>query len=273
MSEWLKDDVTVDGITLHYYRTGGDKPPVLLAHGLTDNGLCWTPVVQALAQDYDCILVDARGHGHSAIPDVGYSNAEHAADYAGLIRALNLQQPVMIGHSMGADTSALLAAQYPKLVRAIVLEDPPWRPQSEVTTPEQRYALAEAWRARAVAQSALPLAELIEQGQQERPTWSAAELKAWATAKQQVSPNALNYVSESSTPWWAFVAKITCPTLLITADVALGAIVSAETAQTVSALATHLQVAHVAGAGHSIRREQFEPYVRVVRAFLAEVIR
>ncbi|MCX6049165.1 MAG: alpha/beta hydrolase, partial [Chloroflexi bacterium] len=181
MTDWLSGDVTVNAVTLRYYRTGGDKPPVVLAHGLTDNGRCWTPVVQTLAQDYDCIMVDARGHGHSSVPTAGYSNAEHAADYAGLIRALKLSQPVLLGHSMGADTSAFLAANYPDLVQAIVLEDPPWRPQSEVIVPEQRRAFAEEWRTRTMAQNALSHAELVEQGQNDRPTWSASELEAWAT--------------------------------------------------------------------------------------------
>ena len=271
MSDWLSGDVIANGLKIHYLRTGGSKPPLMLAHGLTDNSLCWMPLVQRLEQDYDCIMVDARGHGQSDVPEAGYTNADHAADYAGVIAALHLSRPAMIGHSMGAATIAFLAAHYPDLVSAIVLEDPPWRPQAEKVTPEQATTFAEAWRANVIAQRSLPRAALLEAGRKDRPTWSAAEFVGWATAKQQVSPNALNYVSELSTPWWEFVAKITCPTLLVTADVALGAVVSPETAQAVVALNPNLRVAHIAGAGHNIRREQFELYVRTVHEFLAEV--
>ena len=42
----------------------------MLAHGVTDAGLCWTPVAEALAAEYDAIMVDARGHGHSDAPGV-----------------------------------------------------------------------------------------------------------------------------------------------------------------------------------------------------------
>jgi N-formylmaleamate deformylase len=66
MAHWQSGDVTANGIRLHYTRTGGDKPPLVLAHGVTDDGLCWTPVAAALAPDYDVIMVDARGHGRSA---------------------------------------------------------------------------------------------------------------------------------------------------------------------------------------------------------------
>ncbi len=79
MSNWFTGEVIVNGIQLHYTRTGGDKPPVLFAHGLTDNGLCWTPLVQLLESDYDCIMVDARGHGRSDVPDAGYTDADHAS--------------------------------------------------------------------------------------------------------------------------------------------------------------------------------------------------
>ena len=55
-----------NGIRLHYYRTGdGTKPAVVLCHGFSDSGLCWTPVARQLEADYDVIMLDARGHGLS----------------------------------------------------------------------------------------------------------------------------------------------------------------------------------------------------------------
>ncbi len=44
MSAWQSDFIEANGMRLHYTRTGGDKPPVVLAHGFSDDGLCWTPV-------------------------------------------------------------------------------------------------------------------------------------------------------------------------------------------------------------------------------------
>jgi hypothetical protein len=40
VAEWSSSDITANGITIHYYRTGGDKPPLVLNHGATDDGLC-----------------------------------------------------------------------------------------------------------------------------------------------------------------------------------------------------------------------------------------
>src|SRR4029079_7250210 len=95
--EWVSGDAAANGITIHYSRTGGadggGKPPLVLSHGATDNGLCWTRVARDLESDFDVIMPDARGHGLSDAPEQGYSSAEHAADLAGLIRALGLERP------------------------------------------------------------------------------------------------------------------------------------------------------------------------------------
>lgn len=271
MQRWSSGNVQANGIRLHYYRTGGSKPPVVMAHGITDNGLCWTPVARALENDYDLIMVDARGHGESDAPAAGYTNADHAADYAGLIQALGLHRPALLGHSMGAATIAYLAAQHPDLVHCILLEDPPWSAKEKAASPQEQQARAEAWRQDVIARKTLSRAEILAQVRQQQPRWSEEELEPWLEAKLQVSPNVLDYVSAPSIHWTEYVAAIRCPVLLLTGDTTLGGIVSAQVAEEVVALNSNVQVAHIPSAGHSIRREQFVPYVAAVRRFLQEV--
>lgn len=83
-------DITTNGLRLHYYRSGGGARPLVLAHGLTDHGLCWAPIAAQLAADYDIVMYDARGHGRSDQPATGYTYDQLAADLAGLIQALKL---------------------------------------------------------------------------------------------------------------------------------------------------------------------------------------
>ncbi|MEZ4558556.1 MAG: hypothetical protein R2854_19355 [Caldilineaceae bacterium] len=59
MSSWTSDTVDANG-TLHYWRTGGDKPTLVLCHGITDNGLCWTRRGAVLEGRFDVIMLDAR---------------------------------------------------------------------------------------------------------------------------------------------------------------------------------------------------------------------
>ena len=116
MSNWSSKYIQTNGIQLHYYQTGGDLTPLILAHGITDNGLCWTRLANHLMEDFNVIMIDARGHGHSEAPKSGYSKVDHARDLAGLIEGLELDHPHLIGHSMGAANVSSLASNFPHLV-------------------------------------------------------------------------------------------------------------------------------------------------------------
>jgi N-formylmaleamate deformylase len=270
MAVWQSGDIEVNGLRLHYTRTGGDKPQVVLVHGFSDDGLCWTPVAEALEGDYDLIMVDARGHGRSEGPEQGYGPEDMAGDLAGVIAGLGLHRPAVLGHSMGGATSLVLAGTRPQLVRAILLEDPPtwWVVRS---TPE---ADAQGWarmRARMIELKRKTREELIAEQRVASPSWSEAELGPWANAKLRLSFNALDLVGPGTVDWQATLRRIICPALLITADPALEAIVSEEDAAVMKGLVPQLRVAHIPGAGHNVRREQFVRYIDVVRTFLMEV--
>jgi pimeloyl-ACP methyl ester carboxylesterase len=266
MDRWQSGDIKANGIRLHYTRTGGAKPPVVLAHGFSDDGLCWTPVAAALEPDYDVIMVDARGHGRSDAPETGYG-AEQAADLAEAIRALGLDKPAVLGHSMGAATALALAGLYPDLPRAILLEDPPawWVATS---TPADAEWQAQQ-RARLTNLKRKTREELIAAQHAEAPGWSEAELGPWANAKLRLNLNILNHSADAAVDWPATLGRIACPALLITAEPARGAILDEGDVAALRALVPQIQVAHIADAGHSIRRDQFGRYMEVVRAFLA----
>lgn len=269
MNDWQSAFVETNGIQLHYHRTGGassGKPPLVLAHGITDNGLCWSRLARELENEYDLILVDARGHGLSDKPESGYAPSDHAADLAGLIQRLDIAPAVIIGHSMGGSTATALGAAYPQLVRALIVEDPAWRAGN--ATDAELEARAAEWRANIVANAQRSLAEIEQAGRERSPLWAAQEFPAWAQAKQQVSPNVTQMVTSRRGDWREKVAQFQCPVLLITGDVAQGGIVSPEAAAQAQAANERVQVAHIPGAGHNIRRDQFGPFVAVVREFL-----
>jgi N-formylmaleamate deformylase len=268
MPGWFSGEVIANKIKVHYYRTGGDKPPLVLSSGMTDYGLCWTRAARVLEKDYDVIMADARGHGLSEAPETGYGVEDRAADLAGLVRALGLDKPVLMGHSMGADTTAFMVGRYPDLAGCAVLEDPPW--YEGILSAELRQAMAAEWRARLVERKTKTLEEVLADGRERHPTWSDAEFGPWAEAKLQVSMNALQVLTGLRPDWRETAARIACPTLLVTGDPERGALVTPEVAAELSEVCPHLQVAHIAGAGHNIRRERFELYVDAVTSFLKE---
>jgi pimeloyl-ACP methyl ester carboxylesterase len=185
MGQWQSGDVTANGIEIHYTRTGGSGTPLVLNHGATDNGLCWTPVAKALEADHDVVMPDARGHGLSGAPADGYGTAERAADLAGLIEALGLDRPIVGGHSMGAGTALRFAADYPDRLRGAILEDPGFRAADAPARPggPRQMVLQHKERTRD---------ELIGQARQAHPAWGEEELGPWADSKLQVSANFAN---------------------------------------------------------------------------------
>ena len=126
MSNWSSGDIVSNGIRIRYHRTGGDKRTLLITHGFSDNGLFWSRFARAMENDYDVVLYDRRGHGFSDAPDSGYTYHDYAEDMAGLIAALGLDRPHILGHSGGAVVAAILAATKPDLPASLVLEDPSW---------------------------------------------------------------------------------------------------------------------------------------------------
>jgi pimeloyl-ACP methyl ester carboxylesterase len=267
VTQWSSGTVATNGIRMHYYRTGGGGPPLVLAHGATDDGLCWTRVAQALESDFDVIMPDARGHGLSDAPEHGYSSADHAADLAGLIQALGLSRPAIGGHSMGAGATLRLVADYPDLVRAAFLEDPPlWSGDGPRPTPGRENP-RDAMRRMVVDGRAAGREALMALGRERSPTWDESEFGPWADSKLRVRDEFFQSLNVPQ-DWRELLPRVQVPLLLITSDPELGGIVTPEVAQEATMALPSLSVVRLEGAGHNIRREQFDGFVACVRQFL-----
>ena len=271
MDYWQSGSIDVGGVRLHYTRTGGGasgaKPPVVLAHGFSDAGLCWTPVAEALEADYDLIMVDARGHGRSDAPETGYTLAQMAGDLRGVIAGLGLHRPAVMGHSMGGGSTLALAGLYPDVPGAIILEDA--GALSPADFPHRRQAAENPAQSMFVRLQNKTRDELIAEMRTQHPDWSEAELGPWADAKLRLHPRAATFDPTIGIAWPELLPRITCPALLITADLDRGAMVSPERAAEMHRQLSQLQIAHIPGAGHNIRREQFDRFLEVIRSFLA----
>ncbi len=123
--QWHQGKVVANGIHQHVMRTGGDKPPLLMLHGFMESSASWLRLGRALAGRFDVIMPDARMHGQSDGLPNSFSPEILTDDAISLVEALNLEQPIVLGHSNGAVTAYLMTVQQPDLVRALVMEDPP----------------------------------------------------------------------------------------------------------------------------------------------------
>ncbi len=261
---WSTGSVVTDG-ALYYHRTGGDKPALLLLHGVTDAGLCWTRVALDLERDFDIIMPDARGHGLSRSAGTDVSVARLAADAGAILDALGLADVLVFGHSMGAITAVGLAAERPDLVRGLILEDPPIGPLVGFSD-----EFIGTWQADLATWPSLSPAERRARCAAENPTWHHLETDPLGEAKALVDPAVLDSINDPmrAFDWAKAFERIRCPGLLVTADQSLGAIVSPEVAAEALRRWTAGRVAHIAGAGHCIHRDRYEEAMAPIRAFL-----
>ena len=109
------------GPTRLFYEARGSGPAVVLIHGGFLDHTMWDPQMPALADSNRVIRFDVRGHGKSAaVPDT----FSHHEDLRKLISQLELDRPVLVGHSLGGRIAIDYALAYPDESGALVLVGP-----------------------------------------------------------------------------------------------------------------------------------------------------
>ena len=106
-----------------YYEVHGSGFPVVLAHGYCTSINLWKHQIPRLAERYQVIAYDARGHGLSSAP-VGkehYTLGHLVADMHALLQHLGVEQAYIAGHSMGGATTTGFAARHPEMTKAALI--------------------------------------------------------------------------------------------------------------------------------------------------------
>ncbi|MFB6135241.1 MAG: alpha/beta fold hydrolase [Halobacteriaceae archaeon] len=256
---WTTDRVAANGVELCHHRTGPrDARTVVLAHGFTDDGRCWTPLARELRESYDVVAYDARGHGRSDAPEHGYGVADRVADLVGVLDALDLEAATLVGHSMGGSTVANAAARHPERVRAAVLEDPAGMLEAGGAPAEER---AREVREQVRAWREASREELLAENEARGPELAAL----LADARERVSPEVANLFGEGWPDARAVYPDVTVPALVLKADADEA---GREADREVAGLLPEGRLVHVDGAGHCVRRDEFDAYLAELRAFL-----
>ncbi|MGC9348436.1 MAG: alpha/beta fold hydrolase [Anaerolineae bacterium] len=273
MTNWTDGFVETNGMTMHYMHTGsptstgGPKPQVVLCHGFSDDGACWTSLAKSLEDDYDVTMIDARCHGQSSAPESDNNADAMAADLAGFIEAMSLDQPAVAGHSMGARYTQLFAAKYPHLLRGLILEDPPWCDPGEERA--RRSDPGRMERLQAFKEQSLE--EGVAACEAEYPNWEPGTCELYFRAKQALNFNHFTGAVPDATTWQESLPDVKCPVLMFTGDPELGAIVTEEIFAIAKSLAPQIERVHVPGVGHHIRYAAPQPFAEATRAFLHRV--
>ena len=246
-------------------------PPLVLLHGVTR---CWrdfVPLFPDLIERWQVFAPDHRGHGKSDRSAPHYRVADFATDAVALIEQHLPGPVVLLGHSLGALVAALVAAELPGRVRALILEDPPGSTLAGGIR-QSRFHLqfANTERLLATARDAESLTRELAEMEVQRPSDRAvvrfrelrdlAAIRFGAECLLQLDPAVLTTLGQGrwfeGLDWFGSLAKIECPTLLLRADLACGGMLSDVEAARITSLIPRCSRLDLPGIGHAIHSTQ-----------------
>lgn len=243
-----------------YYEDHGTGQPVILIHGYPLNGRSWERQAAALLDaGYRVISYDRRGFGQSSQPTIGYDYDTFAADLNTLLEAIDVQDAVLVGFSMGTGEVARYLGTYgsARVAKAVFLaslepfllrtpDNPTGIPQSvfdeiEATAKADRFAWFDAFYTNFYNTDETLGSRMSEAAL--RHSWNVATGASWFAASA--------VVSTWLTDFRADVAKIDVPALIVhgTADRILPI---DSTGRPFAALLPKAQYVEIEGAPHAL---------------------
>jgi len=127
---WRRSELTVRGLRVSLLERESpllaDTAPIVMLHGLVSESTCYKRLLHRLPLDRRVIAIDLPGSGYSERPRPGHEPscvtfAEMSELVLGVIKALGLDRPILIGHSHGGAISLTLATRHPEQLRGLVL--------------------------------------------------------------------------------------------------------------------------------------------------------
>ncbi|HEU5403733.1 MAG TPA: alpha/beta hydrolase [Terriglobales bacterium] len=280
---WSDGFVYANGIRIHYYHAvpAPGKPVIVMVHGVTDNGLCWTTLTEDIQKSYDIYMLDSRGHGLSD-PFTDADNGDTLTkDVVGFVHVMKFEKPILLGHSMGAATVMRIGAEYPDLPRAVIMLDPllgllPGPAPGAPAAPARSGRSAAAPRGLSmfgspealVAQNNEPFDDLVATCRRQNPKWDPVDCQYWALSKKQYHGPYSATQMRAMTGTMAIgdsLAKITAPALILKADAPPE--VRKATEKIVSVMKNGKMV-YIDGAAHNLHHDQRKRTVEVLNEFL-----
>jgi len=209
-------------------------------------------------------MPDARGHGNSSAPLHGYGYEDHASDVVGLIRRLGLAAPILLGHSMGGMTAAVVASQVDQVIRGVILLDPTFlSPQRQREVHDSNVATQH----RRVLD--LNPGEVLAEARARHAHRSSEIIELVVEARLQTRMSAFEVLRLPNPEHHELGRRIRVPILLVIGGT--GAVVSVDTARELQSLNPRVRIEQIPDAGHAVPYDQPERLAAVVRSFLQSV--
>ena len=204
-----------EGCSLHY-EDYGHGTPLILIHGLGSSSQDWELQIPVLAKHYRLLVVDVRGHGRSDKPHERYSIQGFTFDLIALIEHLNLPPVHVVGLSMGGMIAFQLGVDEPARVKSLCIVNS--APEVKVRSTEDYWQWAKRWTLARVFSPATIGKTL---GERLFPKPGQADLRRKMAERWAKNDKRAYLASFDAIVGWGVqerLSRITCPTLVISAD-------------------------------------------------------
>ena len=264
--------ISANGLTLHYLDWGNPEvAPALLLHGITASAHHWDFFASSLEADYHVLALDLRGHGDSDRAS-SYTPEDYTRDLESFASTLDLQNMLLIGHSLGGIISTIYAARNPERVSRLVIVD--IGPELAAAGVER---LRNTWSGE--PESFQSREEAIQYMRQNDPLLSDAVV--WHLAnhafKQEVTGQLIIKYDKAvlsgeirSPEWlWDYLKEVVCPTLLVHGM--QSDLFTAELSRRMAQTLAFGSVVDIEHAGHNVIGDNPEAFAAGVGEFLRTV--
>jgi esterase len=272
-----EDRQTIIGsMRFHYLDWGGSGQPIVLLHGGGLNAHTWDIVCLMLRDRYHCFALDQRGHGDSEwSPTVDYGVETQVTDVEGFITQMRLENPVLIGQSMGGLNSIAYAVRHSEQMKGLVVVDvgPEINPAGAqrirefASTPELDSAdefLARAVKFNPIRNPAV-LRRSLYYNLRQTPAGKWTLKHDQRRASEQVSQIATAQRERLAQQ----ISRIHCPTLILRGS--MSEVISDEAAEKFARSLPNGRWRRIENAGHNIQGDNPAGLLEALRPFLNEI--
>jgi pimeloyl-ACP methyl ester carboxylesterase len=259
--------VAAGGIRWHYLQWGEQGAPFVLWHGVTSDAWSWWRLGPALAQrGFTVYAPDLPGHGLTEDAPNGYSVTHTAQLLDSWLTALEITQPIILGHSWGGFNALVHATSNTAQVRPrrIILEDPALKLRDDPS-----HVMPSFTTGLGRPRDNQSLAEI----QALNPRWHPCDVWWKARARQLARYAAVQgfFVDNAGVDVVSRLNDIQLPTLLLLADSAFGGIWGRQHVEMVKQNASaRVNVAVLQSSGHNMHRDSWEPFLEQIERFVLD---